>query len=217
MNKTEKLDWTSLYNKTPYKIDGISGIRREHIENNLIVSHFMGLVTHGDISIESAKSGMINLLCAQNSDMVEQIKNMLIMERTSCTNYEFVKSLTKEDMSLFLCYVCIGATFYGIHGGLPVKQYKEKLPPMLFKYKSYGFPIKENGTWEFLSQEYEGKEVYQHITDMTVEEISGIFGLLAVSDRARTDILCGDILFHILRAKSRPIKDMMVWLESEVR
>lgn len=133
------------------------------------------------------------------------------------TNYEFIKSLTKEDMSLFLCYVCIGATLYGIHGGLPVKQFKENLPPMLFRYKGYALPIKENGTWEFLSQEHDGKEVYQHITCMTLEEMSGIFGLLVVSDRARTDILCGDIPVHILNAKRRPNENMMFWLESEVR
>lgn len=133
------------------------------------------------------------------------------------TNYEFVKSLTKEDMSLFLCYVCIGATLHGIHGGLPIQQYKEKLPPMLFRYKGYDLPMKEHGTSDFILQEYEGKEVYQHITGMTLEEMSGIFGLLAVSDRARTDILCGDIPVHILNAKRRPSKDMICWLESEVR
>lgn len=138
------------------------------------------------------------------------------------TNYEFIKSLTKEDMSLFLCYVCIRATFDGIHGGFPIQNFKEKLPPMLFRYRGYALPIKENGTWEFLSQEYEGKEVYQYITDMTVEEISGIFGLFAVSEGARMEIIWSHKQVHILNtnhilnAKRRPSKDMVCWLESEV-
>lgn len=130
------------------------------------------------------------------------------------SNYEFIKYLSKEDMSLFLTAFCGKHSYHG----MKVTDFKQSL------LKSVRYLLAERGekyiaqpimTYEFLSQEYERKEVYKHICSMTIEEMSGVFGLLSVSDTARLDVIYGDIPNYVLSGKRRPCQDMIEWLSQK--
>ena len=130
------------------------------------------------------------------------------------TYYEYIKSLTKNEMIILLLYMCVNQEM--LWYGFNKKSYRQ--PALLFRFYSHKNinpeKVDVNG---FLSQEYDGKTVYQHFQDMSSEEMSGILGLLAVSERAREDILFGGNPAHILAAKSRPSKIVLRWLGREIK
>lgn len=129
------------------------------------------------------------------------------------TYYEYIKSLSKNEMIILLLYMCVNTEM--LKSGFRVKNYI--WPGLLFRFYSHRNikPEKVNVDG-FLSQEYKGKTVYQHFQDMSLQEMSGVLGLLAVSERAREDVLFGSNPVHILSAKSRPSKLVLRWLGREV-
>lgn len=130
------------------------------------------------------------------------------------TYYEYIKSLSKNEMIILLLYMCINTEM--LKSGFRVKNYI--WPGLLFRFYSYQNidPDKINVDG-FLSQDYDGKTVYQHFQDMSLEEMSGALGLLAISERAREDVLFGGEPVHILGVKSRPSKMILRWLRREVK
>lgn len=129
------------------------------------------------------------------------------------TYYEYIKSLSKNEMIILLLYMCINTEM--LKSGFRVKNYI--WPGLLFRFYSYQNidPDKINVDG-FLSQDYDGKTVYQHFQDMSLEEMSGALGLLAISERVREDVLFGDNPVHIIKAKSRPSKMVLKLLEREI-
>ena len=130
------------------------------------------------------------------------------------TYYEYIKSLSKNEMIILLLYMCVNQKM--LWCGFNIKSYRQ--PALLFRFYSHRNikpeQINING---FLSKEYDGKTVYQHFQDMSLEEMSGVLGLLAVSERAREDVLFGGNPVHILAAKSRPSKKVLRWLGREIK
>ena len=129
------------------------------------------------------------------------------------TYYEYIKSLSKNEMIILLLYMCINTEM--LKSGFRVKNYI--WPGLLFRFYSHQNidPDKINVDG-FLSQDYDGKTVYQHFQDMSLQEMSGALGLLAVSERAREDVLFGGNSVHILTAKSRPNKMVLRWLGRKI-
>lgn len=129
------------------------------------------------------------------------------------TYYEYIKSLSKNEMIILLLYMCVNQEM--LWYGFNPKYYRQ--PALLFRFYSHRNikPEKVNVDG-FLSQEYEGKTVYQHFQDMNLQEMSGVLGLLAISERAREDVLFGGNPVHILSAKSRPSKLVLRWLGREI-
>ena len=129
------------------------------------------------------------------------------------TYYEYIKSLSKNEMIILLMYMCINTEM--LKSGFRVKNYI--WPGLFFRFYSYQNidPDKINVDG-FLSQDYDGKTVYQHFQDMSLEEMSGALGLLAISERAREDVLFGDNPVHIIKAKSRPSKMVLKLLGREI-
>lgn len=129
------------------------------------------------------------------------------------TYYEYIKSLSKNEMIILFLYMCANQEM--IWHGFNEKSYKQ--PAVLFRFYSHKNikPEKVNVDG-FLSQEYDRKTVYQHFQDMSLQEMSGVLGLLAVSERAREDVLFGGNAVHILAAKSRPSKMVLRWLGREI-
>lgn len=129
------------------------------------------------------------------------------------TYYEYIKSLPKNEMIILLLYMCINTEM--LKSGFRVKNYI--WPGLLFRFYSYQNidPDKINVDG-FLSQDYDGKTVYQHFQDMSLEEMSGALGLLAISERAREDVLFGNNPAHIMKAKSRQNKMVLKLLGREI-
>lgn len=129
------------------------------------------------------------------------------------TYYEYIKSLPKNEMIILLLYMCVNTEM--LKYGFRVKNYI--WPGLLFRFYSHQNidPNKINVDG-FLSQDYDGKTVYQHFQDMSLEEMSGALGLLAISERAREDVLFGDNPVHIIKAKSRPSKMVLKLLGREI-
>ena len=107
------------------------------------------------------------------------------------TYYEYIKSLSKNEMIILLLYMCVNTEM--LKSGFRVKNYI--WPGLLFRFYSHR-NIKPE--------------------DMSLQEMSGVLGLLAVSERAREDVLFGSNPVHILSAKSRPSKLVLRWLGREV-
>ena len=130
------------------------------------------------------------------------------------TYYEYIKSLSKNEMIILLLYMCVNQEM--LKSGFRVKNYI--WPGLLFRFYSHQNidPNKINVDG-FLSQDYDGKTVYQHFQEMSLEEMSGALGLLAISERAREDVLFGGEPVHILGVKSRPSKMILRWLRREVK
>ena len=130
------------------------------------------------------------------------------------TYYEYIKSLSKNEMIILLLYMCVNTEM--LKSGFRVKNYI--WPGLLFRFYSHQNidPNKINVDG-FLSQDYDGKTVYQHFQEMSLEEMSGALGLLAISERAREDVLFGGEPVHILGVKSRPSKMILRWLRREVK
>lgn len=130
------------------------------------------------------------------------------------TYYEYIKSLPKNEMIILLLYMCVNTEM--LKYGFRVKNYI--WPGLLFRFYSHQNidPNKINVDG-FLSQDYDGKTVYQHFQEMSLEEMSGALGLLAISERAREDVLFGGEPVHILGVKSRPSKMILRWLRREVK
>lgn len=130
------------------------------------------------------------------------------------TYYEYIKSLPKDEMIILLLYMCVNTEM--LKSGFRVKNYI--WPGLLFRFYSHQNidPNKINVDG-FLSQDYDEKTVYQHFQEMSLEEMSGALGLLAISERAREDVLFGGEPVHILGAKSRPSKMILRWLRREVK
>ena len=130
------------------------------------------------------------------------------------TYYEYIKSLSKNEMIILLLYMCVNTEM--LKSGFRVKNYI--WPGLFFRFYSHKNidPDKINVDG-FLSQYYDGKTVYQHFQDMSLEEMSGALGLLSISERAREDVLFGGEPVHILGAKSRPSKMILRWLGREVK
>ena len=130
------------------------------------------------------------------------------------TYYEYIKSLSKNEMIILLLYMCVNTEM--LKSGFRVKNYI--WPELLFRFYSHKNidPDKINVDG-FLSQYYDGKTVYQHFQDMSLEEMSGALGLLSISERAREDVLFGKEPVHILGAKSRPSKMILRWLGRAVK
>lgn len=128
------------------------------------------------------------------------------------TNYEFIKSLSKEDMEAFLCYVCFKGEVDTILNGFSVTNFKTRLALLISRYESYELSIEDTGSWNFLFSD----NAYDKIINMSIEEMSGMFGLLSVSTRARKSFLCGGEEIHVLRGESRPCENFIAWLNIEV-
>lgn len=129
------------------------------------------------------------------------------------TYYEYIKSLPKNEMIILFLYMCANREM--LWYGFKPKSYRQ--PALLFRFYSHQNidPDKINVDG-FLSQDYDGKTVYQHFQDMSLEEMSGALGLLAISERAREDVLFGDNPVHIMKAKSRPSKMVLKLLGREI-
>lgn len=129
------------------------------------------------------------------------------------TYYEYIKSLPKNEMIILFLYMCANREM--LWYGFKPKSYRQ--PALLFRFYSHKNikPEKVNVDG-FLSQEYDGKTVCQHFQDMSLEEMSGALGLLAISERAREDVLFGDNPVHIMKAKSRPSKMVLKLLGREI-
>ena len=129
------------------------------------------------------------------------------------TYYEYIKSLPKNEMIILFLYMCANREM--LWYGFKPKSYRQ--PALLFRFYSHKNikPEKVNVDG-FLSQEYDGKTVYQHFQDMSLQEMSGVLGLLAVSERAREGVLFGGNPAHILTAKSRASKMVLRWLGREI-
>lgn len=107
------------------------------------------------------------------------------------THFEFIKSLSMEDMADFLAYVCLQSCNYGgLRSVFRIKGFKENLEKEINQYLKYNASVNIN-VGRFLSSVYEGKTVYQHIHDMPVEELSGLFCLIGCSLNTSKDILEG--------------------------
>ena len=129
------------------------------------------------------------------------------------TYYEYIKSLPKNEMTILFLYMCANREM--LWYGFNPKSYRQ--PALLFRFYSHQNidPNKINVDG-FLSQDYDGKTVYQHFQEMSLEEMSGALGLLAISERAREEVLFGGDPAHILRAKSRNSEMILRWLRREV-
>lgn len=129
------------------------------------------------------------------------------------TYYEYIKSLSKNEIIILLLYMCINTEM--LKSGFRVKNYRWS--GLLFRLCSHqNINIKKTNVDGFLSQDYDGKTVYQYFQDMSLQEMSGVLGLLAVSERAREDVLFGGNAVHILEAKLRPSKKVLRWLGREI-
>lgn len=129
------------------------------------------------------------------------------------TYYEYIKSLSKNEMIILLLYMCANQEM--LWHGFNQKSYRQ--PAVLFRFYSHmNIKPEQINVDGFLAQEYEEKTVYQHFQDMSLEEMSGALGLLAVSEWAREDVLFGGNPAHILAAKSRPSKIVLRWLGRKV-
>lgn len=73
-------------------------------------------------------------------------------------------------------------------------------------------------TYAFLNQEYDEKEVYQNILDMSISELSGMFSFLSVSFHARMELMGNGNPVHIIGKQviERTSNNMLRWLESEI-
>lgn len=129
------------------------------------------------------------------------------------TYYEYIKSLSKNEIIILLLYMCINTEM--LKSGFRVKNYRWS--GLLFRLCSHqNINIKKTNVDGFLSQDYDGKTVYQYFQDMSLQEMSGVLGLLAVSERAREDVLFGGNAVHILEEKLRPSKKVLRWLGREI-
>lgn len=133
------------------------------------------------------------------------------------TVYEHIKSLSKDDMALFLIYYC------GNHCvcGISVNGWKSRFMYAINKiFATYGsWILKEQiKTYDFLCKKFEGKEVYEYIKEMTPEEMSGMFGQLSISDRTRIEILMNGNPIHIIGKQviRRTSQKLLQWLEGEI-
>lgn len=128
------------------------------------------------------------------------------------TNYEYIRNLSENDMILFMTYFCVlsGNLLHGV----VVTDFKLKLPVHLFKYKNYEGDVKVDGVKDFFQSVYDGESVYECIKSMTINEMSGMFGKLSVSHRARREVLSGGNPVHVLFF--RRSENMIEWLNSEV-
>ena len=135
------------------------------------------------------------------------------MWRVKLKVYEYIKSLPKDDMALFLTYFCSNP--YGsitnwkinlLHciGEIHTEFIDGKYKPIL--------------TYEFLEKEFEGKSVYSWIREMKIQEMSGMFGRLKTSISARFEILTNGNPIHIIgkQVTQRIDKNMLRWLECEI-
>lgn len=130
------------------------------------------------------------------------------------TYYEYIKSLPKSEMTMLFLYMCVNPEM--LKSGFQTRNYRQ--PALLFRfYVTENIDPQNIKVGIFFSQKYEGKEVYQHFKEMTLEELSGVLRLIGVSYRARGDVLFGDRPIHILQAKRRPNKEIMKWLGREIR
>ena len=129
------------------------------------------------------------------------------------TVFEYIKSLPKDDMALFLTYFCSNP--YG-----SIKNWKLNLLHCIGEIQTEYINGKHKPilTYEFLEKEYEGKSVYSWIQEMTIEQMSGLFGELKTSIRARFEIFDNGNPVHIIgkRVIERTSKNMLRWLESEI-
>lgn len=133
------------------------------------------------------------------------------------TVYEYITSLPKDDMSLFLIYYC------GNHCvcGISVDGWKSRFMYAIKNiFATYGsWILKEQiKTYDFLCKKFEGKEVYERIKEMTQEELSGMFGHLSISDRARLEVLMNGNPVHIIgnQAIGRTSTSLLKWMEREI-
>lgn len=133
------------------------------------------------------------------------------------TVYQYIKSLPKDDMSLFLIYYC------GNHCvcGISVNGWKSRFTYSIKNiFSTYGtWILKEQiKTYDFLQKEFEGKEVYRRIIEMTLEEMSGMFGQLSVSERTRLELLMNGNPVHVIgkQVVGRTSEKLLKWLESEI-
>lgn len=133
------------------------------------------------------------------------------------TVYEYIKQLPKDDMSLFLIYYCGNHCVYGII----VNGWKSRFMCAINKiFATYGsWILKEQiKTYDFLCKKFDGKEVYEHIKEMTQEEMSGMFGQLSISDRARIEVLMNANPVYTIGKQviGRTSTSLLKWLESEI-
>lgn len=131
--------------------------------------------------------------------------------------YEYIKQLPKDDMSLFLIYYC------GNHCvcGISVNGWKSRFMYAIKNiFATYGsWILKEQiKTYDFLCKKFEEKEVYEHIKEMTQEEMSGMFGQISISDRARLEVLMNGNPVHIIGKQviGHTSISLLKWLESEI-
>lgn len=131
--------------------------------------------------------------------------------------YEYIKSLPKDDMSLFLIYFC------GNHCvcGISVNGWKSRFMYAVKNiFVTYGnLILKEQiKTYDFLCKKFDGKEIYEHIKEMTQEEMSGMFEQLSISDRARLEVLMNGNPVHIIGKQviGRTSTSLLKWLEGDI-